>query len=52
MKLTKSKEDIIESVYYGGTNMDESKDMNLHSAVFAFVDKLILSRLGLQTIRA
>lgn len=39
MKLAKSTEDIIESVYYGDTNMDESKDMNLHSAVFAFVDK-------------
>ena len=38
MKLTNSSENTIEFDYAGGTNMDESKDMHMHSAVFTFVD--------------
>ncbi|MEM7009528.1 MAG: hypothetical protein AAF462_10380 [Thermodesulfobacteriota bacterium] len=36
--LKDSGENTIEFDYIGGTNMDSSKDMHMHSAVFTFVD--------------
>jgi len=37
--LKKSDQNTLEFDLIGGTNMDSSKDMHMHSAIFTFVDE-------------